>query len=380
MINSQPKISLKQPATPTGAASLGVRLHGVTLALEANHPPLIAYAAEHLQGLVETPVDKPDLLVKCFWSQGEWNAQSNPFEADGALNVIGKRMFGNANEFIWLDTLRMPGLQLRFRRENGQWLFEVAYCFPLGKKKAEKLPEYEYKKYFSLMSYLVYYPLIWYLENFRGWTVLHASALATDRGGVIIGGLGGVGKTTTCVALMQRAGVKLMAENIIFTDGKFIYPCYEPIRLDEGSLAMLGCARREENPQGLKPMVFPDGLKKKWLFHFSSNALPEQVGPALLFLPQFSPRRYLAPLAPALAAEKMVAMNRLTRELDDYGWYASALDMTWPRAGQAANRVEVLRRLAESARCFELGIDRSAGVQAVVEDILSTINSPEVLP
>ncbi len=35
---------------------LGICLHGVTLTLEANHPPLLAYAAEHLNGLVEAPV------------------------------------------------------------------------------------------------------------------------------------------------------------------------------------------------------------------------------------------------------------------------------------------------------------------------------------
>ncbi|MGH7494122.1 MAG: hypothetical protein ACREOO_17235 [bacterium] len=359
----------------TSKTKLGVRMHGVALTLETNHPPLLAYAAEHLNGLVETPAAAPDLKVKCYWSEGDREAEANPFPADGALNVIGKRMLGNADELIWLDTLRMKGLQLRFRRERWQWTFEVVYRFHEKKEKIENLPEYEYKRYFSLMSYLVYYPLIWYLENSRGWTVLHASALAGAHGGIMIGGLGGVGKTTTCVALMQREGIELMAENIIFTDGEFIYPCYEPIRLDERSLAML----EENNPDGLIPMAFPEGLKDKWLFHFRTNTLPEKVRPTMLFLPQFSQRRYATQIAPELAAEKMVAMNRLTRELDDYGWYASALDMHWPKVGQASHRIEVLRRFAEQAYCFELGIDRSAGVDAVVNDILGAVHSLEFM-
>ncbi len=66
-------------------------------------------------------------------------------------------------------------------------------------------------------------------------------------------------------------------------------------------------------------------------------------------------------------------MNRLTRELDDYGWYAAALDMTWPHAGQAYKRIEAIRRLTEKADCFELGIDRTAGPQAVVEDIIRRV-------
>ncbi len=399
---------------------LGVRLHGVALKLETDHLPLLTYAAEHLHGLVDATLKSPDIVVKCFWSQEDEDPETNPFAPQsGAMNVIGKRMLGNAEELIWLDTLRMKGLQLRFRRENGRFVFDVAYRFHPKKEKAENLPEYEYKRYFSLMSYLVYYPLIWHLERFRGWTILHASALAFDQltrpdaslssssaslssssvslssgsvslssaGGILIGGLGGVGKTTTCVALMQRPGVALMSENIIFTDGEFIYPCYEPIRLDAGSLAMLGdlgerstersrrSLGRAENPLGLIRMAFPEGLKDKWLFHLKKSELPPKIKPRWMFLPQFSSRRYLKALAPELAAEKIQAMNRLTRELDDYGWYAAALDMHWPKAGQARNRVEVLRRFAQQVRCYELGIDRSAGVEAVVEDIFKTIQS-----
>ena len=340
-------------------------MHGVTLTLEADYAPLMAYAAEHLGGMVGPPHANPDLVVKCVWSRDEWDPQFNPFAGNGRLNVIGKRMLGNNDELIWLNTVRKKGLQLRFRREQNQYLFEVAYSFHPKQDKLKDLPEYEYKSYFSLMSYLVYYPLMWHLETFHGWTPLHASALATSRGGIIIGGLGGVGKTTTCVGLMQRKDIELIAENIIFTNGKLINPCSEPIRLDERSLGMLGNRR-----EGLVPMFFPEGLKEKWLFNIKSDAIRENVIPTVLFLPTFSSQRYLTPIPPDIAAEKLVAINRLTLELDDYAWYAAALDMTWPRPGLAERRIQVLQKLTERIRCFELGVDRSAGVDAVVEDIL----------
>ncbi|MDZ7342958.1 MAG: hypothetical protein ONA90_00420, partial [candidate division KSB1 bacterium] len=263
--------------SPSTSNRLGVRMHGASVTLESNHAPLLDYAVEHLHDLVETPGLSPDVAVKCHWSQGDWDPEANPFPSSEAVNVIGKRMLGNPDELIWLDTLRMKGLQLRFRRDHGRWLFEVAYRFHPKKEKAENLPEYEYKKYFSLMSYLVYYPLMWHLERSLGWTVFHASALASPAGGILIGGLGGVGKTTTCVALMQRPGIELVAENIIFTDGEWIYPCYEPIRLDENSLAMLG-----NDLKGLAPMAFPEGLKDKWLFHLRVNGRLTKVKPAAL--------------------------------------------------------------------------------------------------
>ena len=348
--------------------TLGVRLHGVTLNLESNHAPLLAYAAEHLNEMAAAPHAAPQLTVRCEWTQGDWEAEHNPFRAEGALNVIGKRMLGNSETLIWLDTLRMKGLQLMFRREGETWLFDVAYRFHPKKEKSESLPEYEYKKYFSLMSYLVYYPLIWHLETYRGWTILHASALAGAPGAMMIGGLGGVGKTTTCVALLQRPGMELISENIVFTDGEFVYPCPEPIRMDENSIKILG-----ENPAGMVRMNFPEGLKDKSLYHLRLSEAGRQTQPVALFLPQFSPQRYCRPLAPGLAAEKMYAMNRLTRELDDYFWYAAALEMHWPREGQGARRMEVLQRFAQKAKCFELGIDRWAGVEAVVEDVLDRL-------
>jgi hypothetical protein len=177
------------------------------------------------------------------------------------LNVIGKRMLGNDHELIWLNTLRLPGLQLRFSREGDLLHFDVAYRY--HSQKIETTPDYEYTKYFSLMSYLVYYPLMWYLENFRGWTILHASALASANGGIIIGGLGGVGKTTTCVALLQRPGISLVSENLIFTDGDFVY-----LATSRSADAGSPCSAKI-------PGADSDGVsewaEEKWFFHLRTN-------------------------------------------------------------------------------------------------------------
>ena len=347
--------------------SVGVRMHGATLTLEADRPALIEYATHHLASLALGPVEAPDLSVRCRWSEGDWDPEQNPFTPDGPLDVIGKRMLGSPSELVWLDTLRMEGLQLRFQRAPEPWRFDVAYRYSPKVRKSGPVSEYEYKRYFSLMSYLVYYPLIWFLERTRGWVALHASALATPSGGVIIGGLGGVGKTTTCIALLARPGVSLMAENLVFTDGTFVYPCYEPIRLDENSLAVLG-----DDLRGLAPMPFPEGLKKKTLYHLVDPPA-QRIEAAALFLPEFSQRSRVTALDPESTVEKLIAINRLTRELDDYGWYASALEMHWPLAGQSARRGEVLRSFTQRARCFALGIDRGAGVGRVVDDILGSL-------
>ncbi|MCG8605371.1 hypothetical protein MJD09_10270 [bacterium] len=347
---------------------IGIRMHDITLSLEADNPRLLSYAGQHLHGLVEPPVENPDLKVRAYWKEVPWNPLANPFATNGNMNIIGKRMLGNDDELVWLNTLRMRGLQLRFCGAGGQELSEVAFFFHPKKTKLKEWPEYEYKKYFSLMSYLVYYPIMRHLELKRGWAVLHASALATQDGGILIGGLGGVGKTTTCVALMQHAGVKLISENLVFTDGECVFPCHEPIRLDESSLSLLG-----PRAQGLRRMVFPEGLKKKWLYNPDTQSLPTRTRAQLLLLPQFSEKRFVREIAPELAVEKLISANRLTRELDDYGWYTAALEMHWPRTGQGRGGLGAISRLLSRVHCFEIGIDRKAGVGAVVKDILNTV-------
>jgi len=356
--------------------SVGVRMHGVRLRLSSDNAPLVDYAREHLQGLVESPAGAPALEVRCLWSEGAWDATQNPFTPGAPLARIGKRMLGNPDELIWLDTQRMQGLQLRIRLERARWSFEVAYRYHPAQKHAHEVDDYRYRKYFSLMSYLVYYPIFWHLERTRGCAVVHASALGTSAGAVLIGGLGGVGKTTLSVALSRMPGFSLGAENLTLADGVGVYPCVEPIRLDPQSLSLLGGA------PGLTPMRFPPGVKDKHLYHHHAAqparvaAEPEREAPWVaraIFLPQFSSRRLIR-LDPGLAAERLSAMNRLTLEIDDYTWFTSALDLHWPQAGHSLRRLRALEALTRRTPCFELGVDPTAGVDAAVEDVMRALD------
>ena len=358
-------------------ASLGVGMHGVRLNLHADHTPLVDYAREHLggepaiaagSGLVTEPHAEPDLEVHCLWSEGERHDTSNPFPADTGLERIGKRMLGNPDTLVWLDPQRMLGLQLRVQRVGQRWRFDVAYRYHPGEKHRHELNEYEYKKFFSLMSYLVYYPVFWHLERTRGCALVHAACLGTGMGAVMVGGLGGVGKTTLSMALGQQPGFTLGAENLSLTDGVSVLPCHEPIRLDPNSVQLLGDVR------GLTPMKFPSGLKAKHLFHVRPAPVEPPWAPRALFLPRFSARRGATRLSPGEAAERFMAMNRLTLEVDDYLWFASALDLHWPSPGLTTRRTSAVEALTRRAACFHLGVDPTAGVAAAVADVLGSLD------
>src|SRR5207249_11784060 len=122
----------------------------------------------------------------------------------------------------------------------------------------------------------------------------------------------------------------------------------------------------------LTPMRFPEGLKDKHTFHTTPMDDGPPWMPRAVFLPQFS-RRGVTRLAPDVAAERLVAMNRLTLEVDDYASFASALDLHWPLPGVTLGRWRALEGLAHRAECFHLGLDRQAGIGAAVEDVLGAI-------
>lgn len=349
--------------------TIGIELHGVRLNLSCNFNELLEYL-EHLLGPDVRPVwDSPDLEVCGTWRTEPAPADESPFPSEGGDEGFGKRMRLSEDELVWFDTHRDKDLQLRFRRRGAATLFDVDYYYHPSAKKLAQFPDYLQRKFFTLARYLVHFPVAWHLGRTRGWVLVHASAVASGEEAIMVAGPGGAGKTTTCVGLMGRTGVRLVTENLLFTDGQYIYPLFEPIRLTDDSMALLD----ERQLRALVPLGFAGGSKHKSLFHLphaSTDRAPRLVA---LFVPRFTARGFVKPIAAGVASELLVASNRLTLELNDYDWYTAALDLLWPAPGHAARQVNVLERLTAGTACYALGIDRSAGVGAVVDRITDCV-------
>jgi hypothetical protein len=346
--------------------NIGVRMHGVTLNLRCDHGPLLRHVAELLGDHVCEPWRSPDLEVRGHWlPSGPADDLTLPVFDVSRLDGFGKRMHLGEDELVWTDTHRDKNLQLRFRRTASGPAFDVAYRYLPSTKKLAKYPDFERKKYFDLTRYLVWFPIAWHLKATRGWEMIHASAVAEGDRCVLIAGPGGAGKTTTCIGLVARAGMRLVSENLVFTDGESIFPVPEPIRLTNESLELLGDAAGS-----LQPFRSPGGLKKKTMFVPRGDANPG-VRPALVFLTRFSTTGFARPIPPATAMEWVRATNVLTLELNDYYWYSAALDLLWPGKPQAAE--SSVQRLVRTTPCISLGIDRSRGVAPVVEQVLACL-------
>jgi hypothetical protein len=354
-----------------GEQTIGVRAYGVELRLEADAPELLEALTRLLPGTVGPAGEAPDLEVRARWLAGPRERGRSWFPDPPGPGAVGKRMHLGADELVWFKTYRDRDLQLRFGRHDGRPLFEVAYCYQPSAKKLAEYPDFKQKKFFDLLRYLVHFPIAWHLERTRGWSLLHASAVGRGDRAVLVAGPGGAGKTTTCLALVARAGMALLGENLLLCDGARVHPVEEPIRLTEESLALLG-----EDFRRLEPIELGGGLKHKRLFGLP-RAAAAPAAPAALFLPRFAKPGYARRLEPGVACELIEASNRLTLELSDYAWYAAALDLLWPQPGTARGRLRVLERLTGTTPCWALGIDRAAGVEPVVEQVLRCLEGTE---
>lgn len=369
----------------TGQAdeTIGIRMYGISLNLYCNYPELVEYLVCLLPGLTGPPCEYPDLEVTACWVTGPCEGGVSLFPDSTQLNGLGKRMQIARDELVWFNTHRDKNLQLRFRRNQNAPAFDVAYCYQPSKKKLAKYPDFKYKKFFDLARYLVYFPIAWHLERTRGWSLIHASAVAVrpahdgtvgDRA-ILVAGPGGAGKTTTCVALAARAQMTLLTESLLFCDGSRIFPLVQPLRLTDESLALLG-----DDLRGLEPIELYGGLMDKTMFWLPEGPALQAAQPAMLLIPQFSRCGFVRPISPGVACELLGAVNRLTLELNDYHWYTAALDLLWPQPGNAQRQLDVLKRLTATTPCYTLGIDRSAGVEGVVDQVLRCLHGyPDAL-
>jgi hypothetical protein len=346
-------------------ARVVIEMQAVRLAVQSDYEDLIDYVRLHLPDHVTTASDA-HVEVNVRWHEGGRDGGVElAFPGQHDLDRVGKRLLAGPDTLVWTDTLRVKNLVLRFRMRDERLTMDALYAYAPRAAKLEEQPNYRYKKFFGLMSWFVFFPLAWYLEHQRGIYLMHASGIDLEGQGIIIGGVGGVGKTTTGVSLLAQEGTRLVSENLIFYDAERIYSCYEPIRLDDASVGLLGARR-----QILEPAEIPDGANHKNLYHVRRHAVTDAVPATALFVPRFTPHSFVRPLAVDRCMELLLAFNTLTREVNDYQWFAATLDVGWPTLRSLERRAATLRALLERVRAYEIGIDRTQGVEPVVRTVL----------
>lgn len=345
--------------------TITIDCNDVIVRMSCNHSPFIAHVREHIRPLVLDDSDKkPHINININWQEAEKQFPLLAKAEEKGAHKIGKRLFRVKDGLLWTDITRRKYFVLLLSLDGETLNVNYDHYFELPARKLEKNPDYRTKKYFSLLKYFFYLPLIWYNEHFRQRYLLHASGVSLDGRGVALGGVGGVGKTTTCVGLLTQENSRLLSENLIFYDDSNYYQLYEPIRLDDYSVSILG-----DQQSVISPAEFPGGTRPKQLFHINPDCRMDSIPASVMILPEFAPAGGSAALSAATAANLLENYNMLTREVNDYYWFAGTFNLLRPEISPLREGFRAMEKLLEKVPAYHLYVDRSAGVAPVVETI-----------
>ena len=346
--------------------SVWLQFPDVLARIASNQSELVEHIRRQLAPLVRPPAGEPHVSVAVHWREGNEPPASWLEQVEHPdVRKIGKRLYRVGEWLVWSDVVRTKNLGLRFRLTSGQLEMACDYRFQPSRKKLEQNPHYRSEKYFSLLKYFVYFPVLWYGELFLSRFPLHASGIVLPGGAVAIGGVGGVGKTTTSMALFAAHRAQFLSENIILYDTRRFYQFYEPIRLDDHSLSLLG----EEVENILERARLPEGTREKNLFHLRPERLSKAATARVVLLPEFAPQTQVQEVPAPRAVNLIHQYNLLTRELNDYYWFAAAAGLLRPERPLPEERIAALRQLLRRVPVYRLDIDRRKGIPSVMECI-----------
>ena len=373
---------------------IAAALHGVRLTLRSERDDFIAFARAYLAPLMDSvvaPEDKtapPHIHVQMTWNT------SLPAEASRALSdgmeQLGRRLWAGPGCLRFTEIWQLPGLALDVRwaddssdlAEGGELSIHAQYTWPSRRMRwlTSLLPAARERLFVGLIYYLVYFPWVWWLERERGWTVLHAGAVATLSGsgtfgpqdGVIFSGLPGCGKSTTTLAFLNQPEWQIVSDNLLFTDGRQVFACVEPIHVDERTRALVG------NGDTLSGRVCSTGRRfshGRQDYEVSAAARSSSATPRALGFLHVGRETAIRRLDADDSTRQLLANDYLAKEWLAYQESAAAMHLVWPNVGNQERRRANLLALAQSVPCYAVTVARGENVGHAVVAILRAMET-----
>lgn len=208
--------------------------------------------------------------------------------------------------------------------------------------------------FFELTYVLVYYPLFWYLENFKNTYVMHASAVRVFDQCVVICGLEGIGKTSLSLSLAREKGARFFSDNLVFYGEDTISGCFEAIRIHKTDERKLW--------EGLFHKINSFKTLKDFYEPISYDA-DMRDRPNIFVIPAFGAEFSVEPVPHEVFANKVLNFNPLTAELGNYNEYASLLNLWNCRKDIVEARRRTLLRILEPAKCYQVTMRKADGLE-----------------
>ncbi len=339
------------------AARLSCRLHAVGLTLTSSNAAVVEVARDHLGAWTVDDAVAAQIDVRLTWGRALPPAP--------ALARLGRRLWLGEGRLRFSEIRLLPGLQMDVTWEDDRLRIEAAYAWPDRRTRwlSKVAQSLRLRTYLSLVYYLLYFPLGWWLERERGWSLIHAAGLTHEGDGVVVAGLPGCGKSTFVWTALARPGWRILSDNLLFTDGEAIYACPEPLHVDARAQALGAVPAESVTTTGRAYSHRREG------FRIAAHRRAERATPTRVLFLRRGPRHERRPLSPATALHRLWANDMLAQEWRAYQTGAAALHHLTPEIGNPERRWANLERLSRLS-CEELVAAEDAPLPSALYETL----------
>jgi len=350
-------------------------LAGATFRFQTDAADLAAYATRHLAPLAAGAVSDPAVTTTLTWHDCQPPIEHSIERDMGAgIERVDRDIYTDGTTLHWFRVDDLRDLFLRLTWEDGRLDVHGDFYYRLGNSplsdRIRRLRRWSQRaalrrrRFTTLLYYLVYYPCWWWLEHVRDIHPIHAAAVMTDVGAILLAGASGVGKSTLAVALAMSPGARLLSDSFVLHHDDDLWAVREPILLDAWSRRWLGNAAER-----LQSIDGAFGLTRRG-YQLPSDRLSDG-GRATIVL---FPRRTSAPLVRRISSEqahhRLSAADLIINDLRRYWAFAAVLEQL-QLSGLGARRETHLARLVADVVCYDIGLTADMTSTAAVKAILS---------
>jgi len=301
------------------------------------------------------------------------NLNKNTLKINKDMVRVSRNIWLGDSHVIISEIERFPGLAIEAHINENKLLIEGYF---------RGIKQSMFKKFLSLLNshrkqgelqfivlhyYFVLIPLFYYLEYFNGLFLLHASAIDLDGKGVLLSGLGGVGKSTFSLGMMHIKGSKFISDNLIFFSDNKVYPCPEPIALDNKSIQMI---------TSLKDYLTPRNIEyshdRSW-YHVKPELISPETTPKYLFWLQQGNKNRVIPVEKENCIKNLIQINFLAKEVREYLSIAAALNLNFPNVISLDRYYELIRSLLLNVDCYVLQFKPGVNIETVISETVYRI-------
>lgn len=339
-------------------------LHTVRLRFVTSDADLLRFLQD-FTGLRAAPSgDAPHIIVAC--------SADGPDIALTGLHQVSRTLWIRDGEMYLSAVERFPGLRLRAAL-SGTTLRVQAGCTALGgTASAIRLLSRRFRRrrlrlYAGIVYYLVYLSFFYYIEHFGGMHLLHAGAVRWEGKGVVLTGLGGIGKSTLTLQAACSGQGRYVSDNLLFHDTHAVYAVPEPLAIDlhrwhgEGTAGDVLVPLRIESTHG------------RQFYRVRSECCVDTVVPAAVFWLQWGAENRVAPVTPAVFARTITHINLLANELREYSLLSASMNLAFHAAVTPAQYFEGIGALLSHVPCYRLTVQPGTSLCTVLEETIGRV-------